>query len=34
MELIYALVAVYVIPFYNFVQCFTGVCAPVTFPWG
>lgn len=28
------LVIAYVWPLYNFVQCFTGVCAPVTWPWG
>ena len=27
------LLAVYLIPLYNFVQCFRGVCAPVYWPW-
>lgn len=33
MEAIHALIAVYAIPFYNFIQCWTGICAPLTFPW-
>lgn len=28
-----ALLFAYVYPFYQFVQCWISVCAPVTFPW-
>lgn len=28
------LVWLYAYPFYNFLQCFTGICAPLHFPFG
>lgn len=28
------LVLVFVYPFAEFLRCWTGVCAPVIFPWG
>lgn len=34
MEPVHALIVAYVWPFYNFVLCWAGSCAPVTWPWG
>lgn len=27
-------IAVYVVPLFHFVQCFSGACVPVYFPFG
>lgn len=33
MEPIQALIAAFVVPFYNFVSCWVGACPPLFFPW-